>query len=136
MELLWFVSLWVKLQLSVITSVNAARGFVHSDLLISNYIFLKNEKAQTVGCTCLQKVSFCFVLFLLHWEELSRSRQRLLRFTAVNNTTWLWFSAQMLGSSSAPLHMVPLTLQGRKINGLFFYCGLAHYVLTKPAFED
>lgn len=32
-----FVSLWVKLQLSVITSVDVARGFVDSALLISNY---------------------------------------------------------------------------------------------------
>lgn len=30
------------------------------------------------------------------------------------------------GFGSELLHMVPFTLWGRKINGLFFYCGLAH----------
>lgn len=73
-----------------------------------------------------------------HWVKFCQGRQRLLWFTGVRSTTWLWFShaAQMLGSGSALLHMVPLTLRGRKINGLFFYCGLTHYALIKPAFED
>lgn len=37
----WFVSLRVKLQLSAITSIDVARGFVNRDLLISNYNFNK-----------------------------------------------------------------------------------------------
>lgn len=77
-------------------------------------------------------------ILFFHWVKLCQGRQRLLWFTGVHSTTWLWFShaAQMLGSGSALLHMVPLTLRGRKINGLFFYCGLTYYALLKSAFED
>lgn len=104
LRLPWFVSPAVKLQLSVIISVDTARGFVDNALLISNYIFFLNKKARTLGRMC-----FHFFFFPLSEAQLWQAEVALVHCSPQHHLALIlcpdvgiWLCTTAYGSTYSP----------------------------------